>query len=212
MNVAIQIPSGTYGLATDAVDRLLRIADSFEWFRKRTPDHSVIFDLQRRLMQRLGVSVPDARMLITVGDLREAAALYRAANPIEDDPAYARGRWRSLLSEAFMVVSQISTSDPDVRRRFVPPLFPFAGNAGVCGATLVAHRDELVRSVGNNDFNETIWYLMCDVENDFWSAIISEIAGRRTEAEIFNQLLELYVAGCYPVGFIQNRFISFVHA
>ncbi|HEY0143202.1 MAG TPA: hypothetical protein VGF48_20080 [Thermoanaerobaculia bacterium] len=208
----LTVPQNAYGEATDSVNRLLQVAQHFKWFPPVANDNAEYMVVRHAdLLAKFGITAREGDVHVVTGDLREAARIYRAANPVSstDDPIYARGRWRSRISDIFAPVASNAARD-EVKPRFGPPLFPIAGNALVCGATLVADRDELLRLVNDPEYRATIWYLMCDVESDFWNAIAAEIAGEEQIKDAFAGLIDLYANGYYPLGFVADRFVTFV--
>lgn len=213
MKTVLEIPELSYGSSTTAVNRILRLAGTFRWFPMASEGVERIASRVVKVLSMFGVDATEKEMNVVTADVIEASRPYRTANAPQlgdDDPVYARGVWRSKISDVLAPAASSAASE-ETRKLFKPPLFPFAGDASVCGMMLVSDRDELVRCAEDVSCRETLWHLMCDVESDFWSAITAEIAGDRQVSAAFGELVALYAEGYYPIGFIGGRFVTFVH-
>jgi len=210
-----RIDDGTYGDATDAIRRVIRSAERHQWFPKVTVDDRAAVSVRGRLTRHFEIlgETATARSLsvdFVQGGWSVLAETYRAVNPAGDDPAHGRGKWREVLA----VVGGEMRRELERSRRevIVPPLFPVVGNAGIVGGMLTTQIGG-ANVVDDETHRQTVWYLMCDVDADFWSAMIWPLANEDRRAENpFEELVETYVSGFYPLGFIGERFVVYSYA
>lgn len=215
-----QIEGTTYGAATAEVRSVVDAAKQLRWFpQSRVDDEQTVRDLLVKHFEVLGEQRSNGRRLDTEavhfvrGGWRLLGQSYRAANPVaaDDDPAYTRGEWRRLLgSAAARLQERLETSHASV---VVPPLFPFAGKATILAGMLTTDPARGASIIDDHEWRETIWYLMCDVDSDFWNAIVAALASDAGPvANPFALLIEIYTRGFYPLGFIDNRFVVYTKA
>jgi hypothetical protein len=210
-----RIDDGTYGDATDAIRRLIRRAERHQWFPKVTVDDRATAGVRDRLTHHfeiIGEAVTARSLLVDFiqGGWDVLAETYRAVNPAGDDPAYGRGKWREMLA---VVAGEMRCElERAPRETIVPPLFPVVGNAGILGGMLTTEIGG-ANVVNDETHRQAVWYLMCDVDADFWSAIIWPLAHEaRRDENPFEELVETYMSGFYPLGFIGERFIVYSYA
>jgi hypothetical protein len=211
----LKIAEGTYGGATEAIRRTLRSAELHQWFPKVTVDDratAAVRDRMTRHFEELGEIATAASLSIDFiqGGWNVLADTYRTINPAGNDPAYGRGQWRSALDiVAGEMRHDLERSNQQV---IVPPLFPVAGDAGIVGGMLTTEMGG-AKIVSDETQRQTVWHLMCDVDADFWSAIIWPLAHEvRRNLSPFEELVETYMSGFYPLGFIGERFIVYSYA
>jgi hypothetical protein len=205
----------TYGVSTVAVRRVIESAMRHRWFPRVTVDEassSLVRDCLTRHFDTVGgsatVKLPSIDFIHGSWDV--LARVYREINPPGDDPAYGRGRWRAMLDgTAGEIRREVERSR---REALVPPLFPVVGNAGVVGGMLMSQVGG-ADVVDDDSLRQTVWYLMCDVDSDFWSAIIWSLAYReRPNVNPFSELVTIYESGFYPLGFRGEQFIVYSRA
>jgi hypothetical protein len=210
-----RIDDGAYGKATNAIRRIIRRAERHRWFPKVTVDDDATAAVRDRLTRHfeiIGKSVTARSLPVDFiqGGWNVLAEAYRAINPAGDDPAYGRGKWRDMLA---VVAGEMRRDlEQSKREAIVPPLFPVLGNAGIVGGMLTTEIGG-ANVVDDEPHRQTVWYLMCDVDADFWSALIWPLAHEDGGAgNPFEELVETYVSGFYPLGFIGERFIVYSYA
>ena len=210
-----RIEDGTYGDATNAIRRVIRSAERHRWFPKVTADDRAAAAVRDRLTRHFEIlgDAATARSLLVdfvQGGWNVLAETYRAINPAGDDPAYGRGKWREMLA---VVAGEMRRELERSRREaIVPPLFPVVGNAGIVGGMLTTEIGG-ADVVNDETHRQAVWYLMCDVDADFWSAMIWPLAHEvRRDENPFEELVGAYLSGFYPLGFIGERFIVYSYA
>lgn len=205
----------TYGDATDALRRVIDSAKRHRWFPHVTVDEQSSSTVRDRLMRHFDMLPDGARASSLAIDFIQGpwnvlARTYREVNPAGDDPAYGRGRWREALG---VVAGEMRRElERSHREEIVPPLFPVAGNAAIVGGMLMPQMGG-ADLVNDEAHRQTVWYLMCDVDADFWSAIIWPLAYRQRQDENpFNELVAIYESGFYPLGFRGEKFVVYSYA
>jgi len=212
-----EIAEQTYGGATTEVQRIIDAAAAIRWFPAVPADGSEIDAVRALLLEHLrllGEREPrvDAAlsMKFITGGWDVLGDAYRRVNPasIEADAAYARGSWRRAVGElAADIHRELQCSRPSL---VVPPLFPFAGNQAIVGGMLTTNASRGSQIVDDAKWRETIWYLMCDVDSDFWNAITAALVSDHPRTpNAFRILVEIYTRGFYPLGFEEDQFIIY---
>jgi hypothetical protein len=212
MMANFKIDDGAYGDATDAIRRVIGGAERHRWFPAVTMDEGTTAAVRGRLVRHFEIlgEAATARSLVVdfiQGGWDMLAETYRTVNPAGDDPAYASGAWREMLG----AISGGMRRELERSRRnaIVPPLFPVVGNAGIVGGMLTTEISG-ANVLTDETHRQTVWYLMCDVDADFWSAIIWPIAYEaRRDENPFRELAETYILGFYPLGFVGERFVVY---
>lgn len=211
-----EIADGAYGRATAYVRAVVDKAKALRWFPADATTDEEIATVRDLVVQHLEMLKPggadratrETTIDIVRGGWDVLAQAYRAANPItlEDDPAYARGDWRKLLGA---VASELQRRVEVTRSALiVPPLFPFAGKPTILAGMLTTDPARGASVVDDLSWRETIWYLMCDVDSDFWNAIVAALATEDEEStNVFSVLIKIYSRGFFPLGFVGDRFV-----
>jgi hypothetical protein len=213
-----RIEDGQYGVATAAVKKVVEMAASHEWFPPVGADDGARDRVRSLLGEHLAVlaqrrvALPSAVTFEFVrGGWGVLADAYRECNPVgfADDPAYARGVWRTALGELVEAARQDADAR-GTRRYFVPPLFPVEHNPVIVRQPLTATYDRLEAIVGDPARRDTVWYMMCGVDADYWDAILWEIAYQpNPPANPFHLLIETYSLGYYPLGTAGDSFVIY---
>lgn len=212
-----EIADQTYGRATAEVRRIIDAAAAIRWFPAVAPDPSEIDTVRSLLSEHfrsLGNREPrvDAALPVNfvIGGWDVLGDAYRRINPagVEADSAYARGPWRRALGEFGADLDrELQCSRPSL---IVPPLFPFRGNHAIVGGMLTTNASRGSQIVEDAKWRDTIWYLMCDVDSDFWNAIIAALLSDDPRTpNAFSILVEIYGRGFYPLGFEEDQFIVY---
>jgi hypothetical protein len=209
-----EVNDHSYGVATEAIRRVIETARRYRWFPRITVDAlsaSVVRDRLTRHFDILGERATAKSLSVTFiqGSWDVLARSYREVNPAGDDPAYGRGRWREALG---IVAGEMKRElERSNRESIVPPLFPIVGNATVVGGMLMPQIGG-ADIVDDQAHRQTVWYLMCDVDSDFWSAIIWPLAYQQRLNSPFDELVQLYESGFYPLGFREEQFVVYSFA
>lgn len=212
------IAGGSYGDATPSIITIIGIAESLQWF----PRPRAEADLEvRRLVQdhlRLTGYATGAANRVAIAfvesNLSDAAALYGKLNAVSPGDSYASGAWRRTLGELAARV-HLELEQPQFQAFIKPPLFPIPGKAGVLGGMLAASREKLAALTGTlaDRDREMIWWLMCDVDKDFWEAVQWQVArGVSLDQNPFFLLVQAYSLGFYPLGVTDGRFVIYSRA
>lgn len=202
----------TYGLATDAIRDVIESAKRHRWFPHVTVDAGTSLAVRDHLTSHFellgeGATAKSLSIDFIQGQWDVLVRAYRKVNPAGDDPAYGRGKWREAL--AVVAGDMRRELEESHREAIVPPLFPIAGNAAIVGGMLMPQVGG-ADVVDDKAYREPVWYLMCDVDADFWSAIIWPLAYRdRRNENPFTELVAMYESGFYPLGFSSDRFIVY---
>jgi len=210
-----KIDDGAYGDATDAIRRVIGGAARHRWFPAVTVDDGTTAAVRGRLARHFEILGEPATARSLVVDFIQGGwdmltGTYRTVNPAGDDPAYASGIWREMLG----AVSGEMRRELERSRRdtIVPPLFPIVGNAGIVGGMLTTEIGG-ADVIADETLRQTVWHLMCDIDGDFWSAIIWPIVHEaRRDENPFRELAETYISGFYPLGFVGERFLVYSYA
>lgn len=209
------IPDETYGAATDAIRRVIGSAKRHQWFPRVAVDAraaSTVRDRLTRHFDLLGESATASSLSVDFiqGAWDVLARAYREINPAGDDPACRRGKWRDALDVFGGEMRR--ALELSHRDAIVPPLFSIAGKAAIVGGMLVP-RFGGADVAGDDAHRRTVWYLMCDVDADFWRAILWLLAHpEHRDDSPFDELVAIYESGFYPLGFRGDRFIVYSYA
>lgn len=213
--VSLNFGDSTYGDATTAIRRVIRSSECYRWFRKVDMDDRATEAVRNRLTRHfeiLGETVTAQSLVVDFvqGGWNVLAEMYRTVNPAGKDPAYGRGKWREALDViAGDIRRELERSRP---KAIVPPLFPVAGNAGIVARMLTTEMGG-ASVVSDEIYRQTVWYMMCDVDGDFWSAMIWPLSYEdRRDENPFEELVAMYLSGFYPLGFVGERFIVYSYA
>jgi hypothetical protein len=207
-----EVKDAAYGAATDAIQRVIESAKRHQWFARVAVDAQTSSPVRDRLARHFDVlgeramARPSSVEFIQ-GSWDVLARAYREINPAGEDPAYGRGKWREALG---VVVGEMRRElERSHRDSIVPPIFPNTGNAAIVGGMLMPQMGG-IDVVDDEEHRQTVWYLMCDVDADFWSAIIWPLAYPEQRNENpFDNLVAVYESGFYPLGFSGDRFIVY---
>lgn len=213
------IVDGGYGRATEYVRSIIEKAKALRWFPHDTTTDEETATVRGLLIHHLemlnrataDLATPEPLIEIARGGWDVLGETYRAANPVDDDPAYARGDWRHSLG---MLASALQRRVESTRSSLiVPPLFPFSGKPTILAGMLTTEPAQGANVVDDRAWRETIWYLMCDVDSDFWNAIMAGLASDGEDvSNAFSVLVDIYSRGFYPIGFVGGRFIVYHRA
>lgn len=215
------IVDDAYGRATEHVRAIVEKAKALRWFPSDTTTEEEIATARALLLQHLAMlnramadlATPEPAIEIVRGGWGVLGEIYRGANPVasDEDPAYARGEWRRSLG---VLASALQRRVEATRASLiVPPLFPFYGKPMILNGMLTTEPARGANVVDDLPWRETIWYLMCDVDSDFWNAIMAALASDGKEASnAFAVLVDIYSRGFYPIGFVGGRFIVYHRA
>ncbi len=209
------IREGQYGNATHAIKQVLALTESMKWFPAKNPDLQAnpedLLDAHLRLV--LPTAQP-LRVEFRDGELPLAANLYRRINSIAEVDIQPSGVWRRALT-ALAAKTHAVLERPERRSVIEPPLFAFSGRSGVLSGMLAASREKLIArspSLDNRD-RETIWWLMCDVDKDFWETILWQLAyAAELNKNPFYLLAQIYTCGFYPLGMLDDEFVIYSFA
>jgi hypothetical protein len=203
-----EIPQGTYGEATPAIAKIVALAGSLEWFARRggesRNDAQTLLDRHLSLVDReetpTGFMQPKPEFIVST--LADAARIYRRLNVVDNETGYPSGIWRRTLG-AIAAKVHAELDQPRLKPMLNPPLFPIAGAPGVLAGMLAASRETLgalTKEMSAED-REAVWWLMCDIDKDFWEAIQWQLGrGGALDENLFFPLLKAYVLGFYPLG------------
>lgn len=211
--VSFDIVDGDYGFGTAEIRRKVLQARAMRWQSLVEPPFEEIRTLLATLFDVLGDRwlLRDTELVEFVdGGWAALAEIYPRINSFEPagDLNYPQGAWRQMLGRlASECQHQVSRSCPELVR---PPLFPFQGNPSVISGRLVPSPAS-VEVDANPRLLKTIRHLVCDVDEDFWNAIIEALAGREQRGRgPFAVLTDIYEAGAYPLGLSNDRFIVYI--
>jgi hypothetical protein len=213
------IPDGVYGEATETIRQIIASAASLRWFVP--PEPGSRSDIEHLVREHLGliqkgtdlINKRDFSIDVVEGTLSHAADIYAEMNLVTRDDPYARGEWRRSVGEAAANIHH-ELQRPEFRRFIEPPLFPMSGKPGFLGGTLAATREVLasLTPAMHDQDRETVWWLMCDIEGDFWNAIQWQLARGVIDENPFYYLIQHYRLGFYPLGIKNHQFVIYVRA
>jgi hypothetical protein len=208
---ALPIDAATYGVATSAIRQVIQLATNHRWFPELSLNDAAKDAVRKQLVRHWEAMGDHAisqlsHVEFVHGSWRKLAEVYALANPERDLSPYGRGRWREFL--ALLAGEARSTLEQSHREAVVPPLFPVPGNAGIVARMLAAKREDITM-VSEPSPRQAVWHLMCDVDSDFWSTIISLLVNPDLDQNPFASLVAIYESGFYPLGFVDDAFLVF---
>lgn len=218
----ITIPDNSYGEATvrlrDTIDR----CQSIKWFVCPMEERSLIGYLSEqiqylfaRISNLMQKAPPKSALSLLEGDW---SLLHQ--NRSDFDPYYPGGHrfdeyTRALASAACNAKSMI-TSSPLLHSIIKPPLWPITGNPDISGTPLIAY-EEVFRLSGLDVHYDSIdwrvaWGLLCQAEYDVQNHLLYDVIGDASASmNLFTPLLNIYAAGCFPLGWDNLGFYVFCY-
>jgi hypothetical protein len=201
------ISDNYYGTATPELKRLIAMADhSYAALASREPrliDSLQAERLVRAHQNRLLAAEPDfVHEFSSIAFIKtDAELLDRFCQGVDEEIAW-NADW-TLYDQAIRSscgrMFNISASDPKLRERLKPPIWPIQGSPNVFASARIAR--------GTDAHDPLIpWLVLCRMEDALTNGLLWTLCELSTECNPYTPLLELGAMGMAFMGLRENRF------